>query len=412
MNTKKIKNEIAVKSLINKSYQNENIFNVDSLTTTAHYLYIACLLIHLSLIFIFGYLGVKILSIFNIGSVVFWGFAIFLNRRGKLLPSAFVGITEATAHAIICVLVIGWNSGFYVYIFIIIIGLSILNIKRLINKIFLILLNIIGLCFLSFFSQYIDPITPIDPIFLILFQIVNLSLFAGLLTVIGYYFSNETAKAQAALEHERMLSENLLNNILPPIISERLKNSSEKIADGFHATTILFADIVDFTIFSSKISPHDLVSILNQIFSLFDALTEKYGLEKIKTIGDAYMVASGIPVARDDHVKIMAELALDMKTEIQKFNEQNSYSFQLRIGIHTGEAVAGVIGVKKFIYDLWGDTVNTASRMESTGVPGEIQVSEITHKLLKDTFIFEERGEIEVKGKGLMKTYFLKDKVQ
>ena len=190
-----------------------------------------------------------------------------------------------------------------------------------------------------------------------------------------------------------------------------MKSSPEKIADGFNATTILFSDIVGFTQFSKKVAPDELVSILNQIFSIFDALTDEYRLEKIKTIGDAYMVAGGIPIPREDHAEAIANMALDMRVELEKYNSQNGHTFQIRTGIHSGEAVAGVIGIKKFIYDLWGDTVNTASRMESHGLPREIQVSEETYELLKDSFTFEERGEIDVKGKGKMKTYLLKGRL-
>jgi adenylate cyclase len=226
-----------------------------------------------------------------------------------------------------------------------------------------------------------------------------------------FYIYNVFRQSEQTLAKERQKSESLLHNIIPPTIADRLKRSPEKIADGFNATTILFADIVGFTVYSKQVSPDKLVSILNEIFSIFDHLTDKYALEKIKTIGDAYMVAGGIPTPRDDHAEAIANMALDMREELEKFNGQNGHTFQIRTGIHSGEAVAGVIGIKKFIYDLWGDTVNTASRMESHGLPGEIQVSEQTYELLKKSFSFEERGEIDVKGKGLMKTYLLKERL-
>jgi adenylate cyclase len=226
-----------------------------------------------------------------------------------------------------------------------------------------------------------------------------------------FYIYNVFRHSEQTLAEERLKSENLLHNIIPQTIADRLKTSPEKIADGFNATSILFSDIVGFTSFSKKVSPEELVNILNQIFSIFDTLTDKYALEKIKTIGDAYMVAGGIPSPRDDHAEAIANMALDMREELDKFNKENNHSFQIRTGIHSGEAVAGVIGIKKFIYDLWGDTVNTASRMESHGLPGEIQVSEQTFEMLKNLFSFEERGEIDVKGKGLMKTYLLKERL-
>jgi class 3 adenylate cyclase len=213
------------------------------------------------------------------------------------------------------------------------------------------------------------------------------------------------------IETEREKSEQLLLNILPRTIASRLKESNDTIADSFNSVTILFADIVDFTRLSSQVSPVELVEILNYIFSAFDELAEKHQLEKIKTIGDAYMVVGGIPEPRIDHAEAIAEMALDMQAEILKINQKSQQNFSMRIGINSGEVVAGVIGKKKFIYDLWGDAVNTASRMESHGVPNAIHVTIDTYNLLADKYLFEERGVIEVKGQGEIQTYFLKDRL-
>ena len=207
-------------------------------------------------------------------------------------------------------------------------------------------------------------------------------------------------------EHER--SERLLLNILPRPIAERLKQKQDIIADGFPEVTILFADIVGFTKLSASISPEELVVMLNRVFSIFDRLSKECGLEKIKTIGDAYMVVGGLPEQRPDHAEAIADMAVGMQREIKRLNEETGLSLRLRIGIHTGPVVAGVIGMQKFIYDLWGDTVNTASRMESHGVEDNIQITESTYERLKDDFVCDERGEIEVKGKGVMRVYLLK----
>ncbi|MFP5270247.1 adenylate/guanylate cyclase domain-containing protein [Coleofasciculus sp.] len=215
----------------------------------------------------------------------------------------------------------------------------------------------------------------------------------------------ERKRSEKALRWEREKAERLLLNILPQPIAERLKQETCLIADRFADVTILFADIVGFTNLSARMPPTQLVFLLNQIFSRFDQLTEKYGLEKIKTIGDAYMIASGIPTPRKDHAEAMLEMALDMQVEIARFNKFQDENFCLRIGINSGPVVAGVIGTKKFIYDLWGDAVNTASRMESHGIPGKIQVTEATYKLCQDKFLFEKRGQIQIKGKGKMTTY-------
>ncbi len=214
-------------------------------------------------------------------------------------------------------------------------------------------------------------------------------------------------EAENALRAEQQKSEKLLLNILPGAIAERLKQEDHSIADRFDEVTILFADIVNFTRLSSGISATELVNLLNDIFSSFDTLAQTHQVEKIKTIGDSYMVVSGIPTPRTDHAEAIAQMALDMQREICRFTKPNGEPLQLRIGISTGPVVAGVIGVAKFIYDLWGDAVNVASRMESLGIPGKIQVTESTYECLRHRYTFEKRGQIEVKGKGLMTTYWL-----
>ncbi|MEG4004940.1 adenylate/guanylate cyclase domain-containing protein [Microcoleus sp. Pol11C1] len=215
-------------------------------------------------------------------------------------------------------------------------------------------------------------------------------------------------QAEAALRLEQEKSDRLLLNVLPQPIADRLKQDQSIIADTFAEVTVLFADIVGFTQISSQISPPELVSLLNDIFSTFDLLAEKHGLEKIKTIGDAYMVVGGLPMPRRDHAEAIAQMAIDMQQAITDFSNIHNQDFSIRIGINSGPVVAGVIGIKKFIYDLWGDTVNTASRMESHGLPGCIQVTETTYQQLREKYSFESRGAIEVKGKGEMTTYLLK----
>ncbi|PMB52126.1 adenylate/guanylate cyclase domain-containing protein [Fischerella thermalis CCMEE 5201] len=210
------------------------------------------------------------------------------------------------------------------------------------------------------------------------------------------------------LELAQEKSERLLLNILPEMIAEKLKHQHTTIADSFHEVSVLFADIVGFTEISSSIPPQRLVELLNEIFTIFDKLAEDHQIEKIKTIGDAYMAVAGLPIPRSDHAQAIAYMALDMQKAINKFNQERNLSFCIRVGISTGPVVAGVIGLKKFAYDLWGDTVNTASRMESHGLAGCIQVCEASHQCLKDKFVLEKRGLIKIKGKGEMMTYLLK----
>jgi adenylate cyclase len=226
------------------------------------------------------------------------------------------------------------------------------------------------------------------------------------------HLANEELEARVErrtgeLRQEKERSEQLLLNILPAEIADRLMRTNESPAEHFEEATILFADIVGFTGISARIEPMQLVTGLNQIFSAFDQLTEKYGLEKIKTIGDAYMVVGGLPVSRADHAEAIANMALDMQAYMQDVENIFGESLQIRIGINTGPVIAGVIGIKKFIYDLWGDAVNIASRMESHGKPGYIQVADTTYLKLQNKYLLEPRGTIEVKGRGEMMTYWL-----
>jgi adenylate cyclase len=209
---------------------------------------------------------------------------------------------------------------------------------------------------------------------------------------------------------QRKKSEKLLLNILPAAIAERLKKKEHPIADHFDNASVVFIDIVGFTKIASDRDSSQIVNFLNIIFTKFDEKATKYKLEKIKTIGDSYMAVTGVPLPDPEYAKNMAKFALEVKTEMHNYRTEDETLIQFRIGIDCGDVVAGVIGSKKFIYDLWGDTVNTASRMESNGTPDEIQVTERFKQTLENEFQFEGRGEMEIKGKGIMKTYYLKGK--
>lgn len=271
-------------------------------------------------------------------------------------------------------------------------------------------LSQLGVCFcfiaIRFWSsaQLESQIALADPLFLYLYMfwfcvICNISVYL--------YERLQRAEFQARkqLQQEQQKSEHLLLNILPSQIAERLKKSHAILADDFAHVTVLFADIVGFTEISAKLRPPKLVELLNEVFSIFDNLVAKHGVEKIKTIGDAYMVVAGLPAQCDNHISKIANLALDMQQAIFEFE---AYPLSIRIGIHTGPVVAGVIGIRKIAYDLWGDTVNLASRMESQGLAGQIQVSDRVYEALQDKYVFEERGRIQVKGKGEMTTYILR----
>jgi adenylate cyclase len=224
----------------------------------------------------------------------------------------------------------------------------------------------------------------------------------------------EAMRSRRALDNEHRLllaeqerSEGLLLNILPSAIAARLKQGEQVIADRFPEVTVLFADLVDFTRSSDRSSPERVVQVLDDLFTAFDELARRHGLEKIKTVGDAYMVAGGLPTPRPDHAQAVAEMALALREEVGRHRDPTGQPLAVRIGIDTGPVVAGVIGSSKFSYDLWGDTVNTASRMEATGVAGCIQVTDRTYRRLRDGYRLECRGPIRVKGKGELVTWFL-----
>lgn len=325
----------------------------------------------------------------------------YTSAKTYILINALVNTTTGS-------LLVGGNTNFYFYLFPVLLVAYFIYADHEKNyqyaMIFLTSITFLGLLF--WFTNH-PALLSLPPQFLSLHRINTH--FGLLLLVSGlfFYVSWSYRHAEFALEEEKKKSETLLYNILPVSIAHKLRENSNSIADGFSSTTILFADIVGFTALSERLKPEEVVTMLNQIFSRFDRLVEQGGLEKIKTIGDAYMVASGLPIPQQNHAEPIAELALDMLKALEQLNEEQHQTLDIRIGIHSGSVVAGVIGIKKFVYDVWGDTVNTASRMESHGLPGTIQTSEATYLLLKNQYRFSERGMIEIKGKGSMKTFFL-----
>jgi adenylate cyclase len=223
-----------------------------------------------------------------------------------------------------------------------------------------------------------------------------------------WYGLREITRAQRAMDIEYQRSESLLANILPVTIAERLKDPSrDVIADKYQDAAILFADIAGYTRLASDISPTELVRFLDNLYTEFDALVDRHGLEKIKTSGDSYMVVSGVPVERPGHLAALARLALDMAETVTGLTDSQGRAVPLRIGLAAGPVVAGVVGARKFFYDVWGDAVNVASRMESTDVEGRIQVPQNVYERLREHFTFDERGDVDVKGKGLMHTWYL-----
>lgn len=230
--------------------------------------------------------------------------------------------------------------------------------------------------------------------------VFNLILILSFVFAVLLYYVRQRSRLQAQTDE-------LLRNILPDEVAERLKTSTERIADEYESASILFADVAGFTPMSADMEPAELVTLLDEVFSDFDALVEERGLEKIKTIGDAYMVAAGVPVPREDHAEAICDLALAMQEHVE-CRQFRGHELAFRIGINSGPVVAGIIGRRKFSYDLWGDAVNTASRMEAFGVPGRIQLTQETCDLIQNDFICEPAGTVDVKGKGPMPVWHLK----
>ena len=251
----------------------------------------------------------------------------------------------------------------------------------------------------------------LPPIMRTIFFVMNIGCTSTVAFVLLQYFVSQKDTTLELLHVEQVKSEHLLLNILPKEIADILKNESRTIADQYDQVSVLFADIVNFTPMSALMTPVELVELLNDIFTYFDMLVEKYRLEKIKTIGDCYMVAAGIPQSRPDHAHILTQMAIEVRDHFAQHQFQSRH-FAFRIGINSGSVVAGVIGHMKFAYDLWGDAVNTASRMESHGVGGQIQITRATYELIKNDFVCEPRGVINVKGKGEMEVWHVKGTIE
>jgi adenylate cyclase len=373
-----------------------------------NYAVLLALSFHLNVFALMFYLEVTVLWVFNIFSVLLFSFNMLISRKGYLNTGLVLGSLEVVVHSWVASLALGWTSGFHYHSLILVVLWFLFTGIKIQVRTFQSILFLVLYLFLFLLVQQQPPTYQVSSTLLQVMGAANIVVF--LITMIGicYYYTYAVATARADLKLEFKRSEYLLHNILPVPIAERLKKSDGVIADSFPICSVLFSDIVGFTPLSAKLQARELVDLLNDIFSGFDDLAEKHGLEKIKTIGDAYMVASGIPERKADHARAIAYMALDMRDFMSRFRNRRGVDIHIRIGIHSGPVVAGVIGRKKFIYDLWGDTVNIAARMESHGVAGEIQVSNDTRAFIEDHFSFEDRGEQEIKGKGMMKCYLLK----
>lgn len=363
---------------------------------------------HASFIPLFGALGVMPLFFYNFGSVALFAIAWYINRKGHCFSAIILSIAEYTGHAWLAVQLLGWDFGFQYYM----IGWCFVP--------FLAPEGNRGLKFAIFFFNAADFIASssraaISPLPADAWQLAyapyvnafNVLFFCAGFAFAFFHFRNLVDQADAIAKSAYARSEWLLHNILPESIAERLKTDSRLIADAHVSATVLFLDIADFTPMAETMKPRELVEMLNAVFSELDRLAQRHGVEKIKTIGDAYMVAAGVPVHQPDHAERIGGFALDAVESINQFTDHHGRPLRVRVGIDTGSVVAGVIGARKFIYDMWGDMVNTASRMGSHGVPNRIHTTKGYADAVRGSFVFEPRGIIYIKGKGEMETYFL-----
>jgi adenylate cyclase len=352
-----------------------------------------------ALAFLWTLAAINILAALFLASIPLW------HRFGPLVAPLIYVAGSFTAIFVICSM-LGTDCGMQVQYLAIAAGaILVLGAERLV------LLAIIGLVAIGCVIV-LEILVPGDTGLLTQRQMIEN--FVGctvgtalILFAIVFYAVREASRAQDLAEREYRRSEGLLANILPVAIANRLKSSAETIADRYEDASVLFADMAGFTAMASEISPLQLVHLLNSVFTDFDHLVDKHGLEKIKTTGDGYMVVSGVPLQRADHAQALACFAMEMIAIAAQRRAPHDKGVPIRVGIASGPLVAGVVGRRKFFYDVWGDTVNVASRMESTGVPGRIQVSKETFERLREDFIFEPRTAGEVKGKGLMPTWLL-----
>ncbi|MEP1695065.1 MAG: adenylate cyclase [Paracoccaceae bacterium] len=366
------------------------------------------ILAHIVFLIIFWWLDYTILAYFNVFSVAAFTYSYFRLFRGDLHTATYLCMLfEIQIHAVLATYYLGFDTGFWLLAFISLLSTIVYPyFSRFVRyAICFALIPIVAAT--MFFTIPIEPIYDVSYSESFLFFVLNVITLVIVFATILSAYDIAVANAEDALEREFERGEALLHNILPVPIAKRLKEQEDPLADKFESVTVLFTDIAGFTNMSRGMAADELVGILNELFTEFDALVTQHGAEKIKTIGDAYMIATGLDGGKD-HADQMARLAQDMHRAFEAFRKKHDLDLGLRTGLHSGEAVAGVIGKRKFAYDLWGDTVNVASRMESSGEADHIQITSQTRDLLSNTFTVELRGKIDIKGHAARETYYLR----
>jgi adenylate cyclase len=346
------------------------------------------------------------IAMLNLASGAIFLLVPLLYRFGEVVPALVFFTVSTTSITVVC-WHLGTGSGLlFYYLVAAIIIVLILGVDHLVLASVIAALLAATVIALEVFVPYNTGVQP-DWAFRLGFILTVVSAW-GMVVAVVWYALREIRRARKAMEAEYDRSEKLLTNILPATIAERLKDPSRNIiADKYDDASILFADIAGYTKRASDTAPSDLVRFLDRLYTDLDALVDRHGLEKVKTSGDSYMVVSGVPQPRPDHIEALACLALDMADAVADLKDPRGREVPLRIGLAAGPVVAGVVGARKFFYDVWGDAVNVASRMETTDVEGRIQVPQNVYERLHHEFLLEERGEVEIKGKGVMHTWYL-----
>ncbi|MBN1761347.1 MAG: adenylate/guanylate cyclase domain-containing protein [Chitinispirillaceae bacterium] len=364
-------------------------------------------LLHLALIGFFSVIRLREMVFYNIASTLWWCISLFLARHDIriALVSNLVSIAEIVIHSTLCTYFIGWNYGFAFHLYTLPLVVFLLPNRHTVLKVTLMVITVTGFFVCAALLRQKEPVYAIGllerPLFL-----VNVSVPLMFITIIARYYARFAEQSENRIAKAKAKSDFLLGNILPQPIIQKLYDEPGYIAEEYREVSVLFADVIGFTPATAHRSPREVVEFLDALFSKFDEIADRYALEKIKTIGDAYMITAGLPEPVPDPSSTIADCALEI---MDRASKESFFGKQLamRIGLHTGPVVAGIIGKKKFSYDLWGDTVNTAARMESHGEAGTIHTTGTVYEQLKENYRFESRGEIEIKGKGMLETYFL-----
>jgi len=382
----------------------------------AHVAYNFAFTVHFLWLILFLILGVTPLFIFNIFSVGLFTCCIIINRKGHHMLTTVLGMSEVIVHQIYASYLIGAGSGYPLYILVVSLYPFIMPAWRFWVKILLFTLSIIGYLLIEIFIKSQPPIYVLESNLLYILNLTNILFAFVCLSIWGTYFNYAVYKTDEELQLQISKSDQLLLNILPYETAEELKNTGTTKAKDFNEVTVLFTDFQNFTSMSEQLSAQELVNEINYCYSAFDSIITKHSVEKIKTIGDSYMCAGGLPVANKTHAEDTVRAALEIRDfmlkEEQIRKEKGSSFFEVRIGCNTGSVVAGIVGNKKFAYDIWGDTVNIASRMESSGEAGKVNISGTTFEIVKDKFRCIHRGKIQAKNKGEIDMYFVEEPLE